>query len=1027
MSVQPHHKHGSYHIDNQQQMENSSPPTREVVQAAKIAVELRKNKTHRSSESSDSQDNPYCVRSRSIAYSSTAGGSVDSLKDVHTKELTHVPSSSAMSTVDSESSLTSLVPACEKDGGVCTGSAGKFCSHSVGLYSRSASYHKDLGPLSADQVGHSWLWGVTGEQEWTIEIKTGMDWPSMTLPASLPLTTDYFPDKRSIQVDYVISDYSVVPENVMSDQSLNSLGAGHKPVTTLQVYKEMIATRIARGFQIVLQQPKLGTNMGNLSSSPYQTGTARWRVVPKAETPEEITLSNGRIFHKLTLNGQTVTVTRYWTRHPYAQKTHHYTYRFQVPDSETYDVSWTQFTNDKLEKYNWNHLDQYVTTRGEEGFSLIEPLKYWRSRFFLLPSNNAATRRIADGETTLCDIYEERTAQERSQLTDAFLRFIEHLNKIKRTVQARLAKVDSLTRRTSLSHLSPSADPVTSKQKAMGKVSEVPLDILPVGSASSSTPVGVEHRRASFAGHQVRGSIDESPVSLVGGGGKTAEGSLPVENSQQPLLSKTASSSEVVAAMMDITWGLKFLNRTHQCPAMPDYCFVSAEAANWLVESIEGDTSITEATDILQRLVDDRAICHASGNSRHRFIYGFYLYFVSAESEKKGTMYESYNVGFQHEWCEVAISCHDNDTGNTDIPEFPPREQSLQQVVDQSAPQTTGSKTEHGHSWGGGAEHSQLTGIAEGKAASLNMLDLHVCWTPVVSPLYKVVNVNIDPSGKSDREEYGTLRYHGNYSTSAAFELELRWIVGTGTILEELVSNWARKAGPCFHLISVPGDPFALPFTPGSDPLRGPIFVPLNLSCLTQPGQELFQEDEADGRQRHLHAFQECILRRYGFLRDHCQPERSRARSMATYSDSNYLQYVHCTGGMFVMIPDNRTTSPLPRQRKLAVNSHTEYITRQRSWTSKTRSNGVNSGSMEQKEHRSYYEVGFLWTWNFMMTKRTANTGDEFFQDRMLADFRSFCANADGRLRHLWGDTRTSNVTWESEDVVWESEGRDMG
>ena len=69
-------------------------------------------------------------------------------------------------------------------------------------------------------------------------------------------------------------------------------------------------------------------------------------------------------------------------------------------------------------------------------------------------------------------------------------------------------------------------------------------------------------------------------------------------------------------------------------------------------------------------------------------------------------MYESYNVGFQHEWCEVAISCHDNDTGNTDIPEFPQREQ---QVVDQSAPQTEGSKTEHGHSWGGG-EHSQLTG-----------------------------------------------------------------------------------------------------------------------------------------------------------------------------------------------------------------------------------------------------------------------------------------------------------------------------
>lgn len=47
------------------------------------------------------------------------------------------------------------------------------------------------------------------------------------------------------------------------------------------------------------------------------------------------------------------------------------------------------------------------------------------------------------------------------------------------------------------------------------------------------------------------------------------------------------------------------------------------------------------------------------------------------------------------------------------------------------------------------------------------------------------------------------------------------------------VQGWARKAGACgFHLIPVPIDPFALPWTPSSDPLRGPIFVPLNLSCL---------------------------------------------------------------------------------------------------------------------------------------------------------------------------------------------------
>jgi len=47
------------------------------------------------------------------------------------------------------------------------------------------------------------------------------------------------------------------------------------------------------------------------------------------------------------------------------------------------------------------------------------------------------------------------------------------------------------------------------------------------------------------------------------------------------------------------------------------------------------------------------------------------------------------------------------------------------------------------------------------------------------------------------------------------------------------VYNWARKAQTGgFQLIPLPADPFALPYTLKSDPLRGPVFVPLNLECL---------------------------------------------------------------------------------------------------------------------------------------------------------------------------------------------------
>jgi len=49
-----------------------------------------------------------------------------------------------------------------------------------------------------------------------------------------------------------------------------------------------------------------------------------------------------------------------------------YCYRFQAPDSLCYDVSWTEFRNEQLENYNWNYLDQYICTRGEGEYGLLE-------------------------------------------------------------------------------------------------------------------------------------------------------------------------------------------------------------------------------------------------------------------------------------------------------------------------------------------------------------------------------------------------------------------------------------------------------------------------------------------------------------------------------------------------------------------------------------------------------------------------------------------------------------------------------
>ena len=51
-----------------------------------------------------------------------------------------------------------------------------------------------------------------------------------------------------------------------------------------------------------------------------------------------------------------------------------------------------------------------------------------------------------------------------------------------------------------------------------------------------------------------------------------------------------------------------------------------------------------------------------------------------------------------------------------------------------------------------------------------------------------MVNVDIDPANqKTEREEWGTAKYHGNYNPTAAFELELQYLVATGAVVGGLV------------------------------------------------------------------------------------------------------------------------------------------------------------------------------------------------------------------------------------------------
>lgn len=117
-------------------------------------------------------------------------------------------------------------------------------------------------------------------------------------------------------------------------------------------------------------------SQNKLIQAPCCGGTIQSKssvVAPMSvENTKEYLLSIGRIFHKITLNCSEIKITRYRPRHPYPPINVDYRYRFHAPNHDNYEMSGVNFTTEKLENYNWNHMDHYICTRGDFDFIFCE-------------------------------------------------------------------------------------------------------------------------------------------------------------------------------------------------------------------------------------------------------------------------------------------------------------------------------------------------------------------------------------------------------------------------------------------------------------------------------------------------------------------------------------------------------------------------------------------------------------------------------------------------------------------------------
>ncbi|XP_029971281.1 GATOR complex protein DEPDC5 isoform X3 [Salarias fasciatus] len=838
----------------------------------------------------------------------------------------------------------------------------------------------------------------------------GVDWKSLTTPACLPLTTDYFPDRQTLQNDYTEGCYDLLPHSDLERREDDAA-----VMSASQVFEEFICQRLMQGYQIIVHtnntkpQPAVTTPLG--SSPLYSRGLVSLRRAEEEETV--YWLSMGRTFHKVCLKDKIITVTRYLPKYPYESAQIQYSYSLCPPHSDAQFVScWVEFGHERLEEYKWNYLDQYICSAGSEDFSLIDSLKFWRTRFLLLPAGGA--RRVADVEGHW-DVYGEGPCAGMAgngdwNLLDGFIRFLEGLNRIRRRHRSDRIIRQKGTPLKGLQVTSPllpyPTEPVAPPQGKKGTSALTALlemeqnqksledqqqskPSAAVGDASSvvSAPTHIDSPRkdtafildfirsprSSYIYHSqlpseaaeaaekgaTPGATPGPPTQPAGDttpgaadpSGPSAGGAL--------YLSSSSTLSEILEAIKHPVTGVQLLPEQK---GLPLNCFISAEVVHWLVNNVDGVTTHVMAVEVMQKMLDEGLVAHASGDAMRSFVYGFYFYRIMGEKDGLTSQLPTTVAGgwstaavedfalFQRKWFEVAFLLEERRP--CDLPAF-----LLPWLP--SRPASYASR------------HSSFSRSFGGRSQAAALLAATV-------PEQKTVTLDVDVNNRSDRTEWCSCYYHGNFSLNTAFEIKLHWMAVTAAVLFEMVQAWHRKAASCgFLLVPVLEVPFALTSSLYGDPLRAQLFIPLNTHCLLKNGSDsLFEGFEPETHWDRMQLFQEAILYRFGFVHDKFSP------STFSFPSENKPQYIHVTGTVFAQLPYSKRKYSSGQQRRRR---------------NSTTSNSQGAFGCEDR-------VGYYWAYNTMLTKawRSGVLGDERLADRLLKDFTDFCSNKDSRLLHFW-------------------------
>ncbi|KAI7859494.1 hypothetical protein BDC45DRAFT_216782 [Circinella umbellata] len=395
-------------------------------------------------------------------------------------------------------------------------------------------------------------------------------------------------------------------------------------------------------------------------------------------------------------------------------------------------------------------------------------------------------------------------------------------------------------------------------------------------------------------------------TSSIFGGVSTQHTSLLSSIVGQPLgLSRDSKSKDIVVAMRDPKAGVKMFDRRWHFKVYRN-SFVGSEMVDWMVGQFDDISTREEAVALGNALMERSPPLFVSSSNRHAFLDGHYFYRLHPEfmpSQQPQKAWFTMN--------NTSLSKNKTQTPSPSTISINSKDTSASNSTTGGTNVGTGAAV--GGSVGGGTVSGVGTPVVDistgngiGSGAASSPQSPRRSKPTIEFEMSRSMIIDVDPYKKSNRRETAILHYDTLHNAYNCYHFQLNWLGCTAQLVQELVQNWSRQAERCGLLVVEGSVDQAYDDSENNNPFQCPVTI--DLAVKPPPISEINARFEVPDN-----FYAVALVRHLGFVLDvEADDKFERAKSEGIQVEYTYIknaykydQYIHRSGVAFIQIRPN--------------------------------------------------------------------------------------------------------------------------